>query len=514
MRDDSGYSVFRIAPKCVRFKVIALSSALLIALSGCTAALTPPEPAAPKDAPAASQSPEDDATAPIRLGSNPYDAGAERAWSVELSSPPSFVGYDKDTKMLIVAEDGIGRLRHARISAYSVTEEGTLLSWSTDLAGVRSVTAMALSGDAVYVNTLDNSGRVDFVSLDSEKGKVFTRWSYANQLDSDVPQIVTAAPQGVGVIKYGSTRITAAILNSAGEALDTYDVLMRGSSIDTPRDAYGKSIVELGEGAALSSAFEAEEFPAQDSLVVTEKLIYPSLAVIADGECYGASDGVVCVKEAASSQEESASSLKKAASRKIEVTEYDLAGHSMRVSIADERSAAAQLSLVSVNSDATARQISDALLMDYPAEQEDRGEDSNTDRGENGNEDSNADANEDDDAGLSEQTKTRLAAILYDGEWIEQKQWAQPDKLNVADAAALAGQAPLYQLSSGEIISARSGKQITAEGAIGYVGLGQSASMLFEYSEGVLYYLEPLGDSSTMGDSARIGDSLAARSAQ
>lgn len=454
----------------------ALCAVASLLLSGCTAALDPLEPAAPNDdAPAGQSAPAHSAV----FGSNPYEAGATRGWSVKLATAPSFVSYTEDTHTLLIATDGVGTLRGAQLQAYSVVGGGEVLEqWRAELPDAKNVTALAVNADSIYVNTMSAAGEQDFLVVNAKTGEVRQQWLRHPQPDAEVPQIVGNYAEGVGVLKRSASRLTAALLDKTGETSKAQELdeaaaarVISRNLVDTGLPAYA----DLARSNIIAAG------------TATEFVIYPELAVITGDDCYSAADGFVCVtftapraaEDAGESQPEgdgdSADSPQTAASAEAEsqaasddaakvaqaaiVTEFDTHAHLMRETAANATSMATNVIVAGMNPDITARELGDALLKKYGA---------NT-------------------------GEERLAAIVYDGEWLPKNEWKSLAGADMAPARALARQAPFYQLPTGEIVNAATGNPLTAPGAIGYVGVDASAAHMFEYADGTLFYLNPVG---------------------
>ena len=455
-------------------------AALAMLLSGCTAALSPLEPAAPDDSSAKAASPakagEGSAAAVPPLGPNPYEAGALRSWSVKMPSAPSFVQYSQSTHTLVAAFDGIGSLRGAQLASYSVVGDTKVLDeWSVDIADAKSITALAVASQTIYVNTLSAAGAADLLAIDARTGQERMRWSNLNHLDSDVPQIVGAYGENVGVTKRASTRLTAALLSPAGAVVDSREFVRDGDAEAAQESAEvlgGQSVVNTGALARLDSGDSGVQFNEDGAVFVA----FPSLNTLEASECYSASDGFVCVALGTMESDNAASAAQKKeqdsavanqesvqasdlAVRAAVVTEYDAAGHSVRETVVGPESLAANVTPLGMLASASTRELGDALAAAYVEASGDE----------------------------------RVPAIVYGEQVALHSQWVAPESQKLDGARALLGQAPFYQLPSGTIANAFSGTALTAAGAIGYVDTDAAHAHIFEYADGVLYYLKPVG---------------------
>ncbi|MDY5589890.1 MAG: hypothetical protein SPF30_08080 [Arcanobacterium sp.] len=498
--------------------IAALCAAASCTLSACTAALEPLEPAAPKSSPT-QQSTSAKPTAPEP---NSYAAGAVPSWKVALPSAPTLVAYSEKARVFVVAIDQIGAVRPAQVKAFAeVGNTQVLERWSLDVPHVSTVTALAVVGDSVFLNSADASGRTDFLTINLSTGTLRSSWARTQGVTASsqdghktgsagatAPQIVGVYGDRLGVVSAAPVSFIAELLDANGVRVSARDIPFTQNQVaasSTPETDVRTEVGVPGPSAADNARGGAV---AAGKLVVTSHLVntqlpaprsaapqalqplnagtqfvgFPQLGVMSGDECFAAADGFVCLSFAAEqvpSQEKSKAegALKEPVGdtgapetvsktgAAVVVSEYDLLGHYVRQTVADSRSVAATLKPVSFMAAITARELGDALVA------------------------TNKDVPERESGKATAQN--REAAMFYAGAWWPYSQWRVPDGERIQGARALPGMAPLYQLSTGTIVNAQSGKRITGKSGIGYQGVGDGAQRLFEFVNGELILLTP-----------------------
>lgn len=530
-----------------RLKALALMCASLsLALSACTAALEPLEPAAPKSTPSGQQSSEQAAKKEL----NPYAAGAVKSWHVGLPSAPSFIAYDEKSRTFVVAVDQVGAVRSAQIKTFATAGTDQVLEqWSVDLPQLNRVTALAVADNTIFVNGTNRSGTANFISINLTSGSVRNDGARSASRDGEeagvtsensgnggsaVPHIVGTYAQGVGVISATPVALVAELLDGHG-SVHTADLPLDNESLQAgSSDEHGGLSAGAAAFARVSFArnLANTQLPALKNDVVqtqvpmsmgTQFVGFPQLGVMNGDECYAVADGFVCIvfalntahdeqaqksgqtsrqapgqKSAATAQSGSAQSEQQAPTTNdtvaagneaaanpggaasadttadssadliAVVSEYNVNGHQVRQSNAHADSMVASVIPVGFSSAITARELADALVA---ADKTDRK------------------AGEKDTFSPTSRTE----AMLYDGVWLKRAQWHVPEGGTLDGARAVAGMAPLYQLSSGAIVNAATGTVLTSKNAIGYQGIAREAQMLFEFVNGELVYLVPAG---------------------
>lgn len=401
--------------------------------------------------------------------------------------------------------------------------------------------------DFLSINLSSGSVRNDWgrsaTSGDAEEnaGKVTT---------ATAPRIVGMYTQGVGVMSSTPVSLTAQLLDGSGAAVNTADLPLDNGQLQASsrEEQTGVSAGALAAAKViLAPHLVNTQLPAgkADALqthvpmsVGTQFVSFPKLQVLEGDECFAVSDGFVCtvfavddVPEQTQDQEPaqgkkqvspkssenglrdgSAESVGKGATGSdatgvhtiskdstskdstdktttetdgrtsdpgvdddndvvAVVSEYNLNGHRVRQSVANSRSVAATTIPVSFHSAITTRELADALV----------GADT-------------ALVGTDQAAVAGNLLRdSRKKSMWYDGVWLERSQWKVPEGETLDGAQALQGMAPLYRLSSGAIVNAKTGKMLTSEGGIGYQGISAGAPMLFEFTNGELVYLVPAG---------------------
>ena len=477
--------------------------AALTALGACSAALEPLEPAAPKDdPPPAVTQPEPEEPA-VTLGSNPYEAGVQAAWSAELPSAPTRIAYSAQSRTLVVALGEIADLAPAQLRAYSVVGGDQVLElWDIALDPGLSVTALEIGTDHVWVNTANGSIPYNLQAIDTKTGQVSADWLRTNPLDSDVPQIVGAFGDQVGVYKTDSARIIAALMDSRGRITDSRQVFFTGGLhplsapeisprlVNTAITVSGASVREdqrseqaeqdvQAEAAAPSEAEAqdetapegdaAQETSPETSQEATQYVTFPELTVISGDWCSAVSDGFVCLEKAPMGSSTTDGSEGDA----LAVTEYDEAGHYTSQRVLDSDAAAHSLRLAGRSFELKASELSKALADPLPS--------AGTGK-----------------AGGADEAVSRSRevepAILYDGEWLPESGWAAPEGsgASASEGRALSLQAPFWRSRTGGIINARTGEAMIG-GGVGYQVVDARGAYLFEYSDGELAFLEPAG---------------------
>lgn len=189
---------------------------VLVGAALMLAACTPATPASPDPGPATSQpvqipTPESTPTErDIEPSRNPYEAGAEADWAIDVDAPVLTIVFDRQTGRLVVVTKTDER---EELRAFEVTSSGrTFESWTYELDEGRSVARIDAAQGRIFVNTADTqptaettesaekpetSGQQpgdtadiemsdvdDFLILSASRGTEIYRWSTSNPLDS------------------------------------------------------------------------------------------------------------------------------------------------------------------------------------------------------------------------------------------------------------------------------------------------------------------------------------------
>lgn len=496
-------------------KKLAAVAGLALALSACSSSIT--EPASPSTplgtpsaTPTATPEPEPEPE-PVR---NPYEAGAERDWSIDLVDEPSAVVYDRQSGTVVVA---IESRRGTMLEAYSVSNSGrTLPTWDYEVADGGVVGSMDASSGLVFVQVGKSD---DLVILNARNGAEELRWTRSHVLDPDIPELVGAYDSGGGIVKLGRDSVLTAIVDETGDVIKDERLFMLDQSTDEL--TVGTDIVNTHLASRAGTAFIA----------------YPEMSLVFGEECWSATDGIVCTTTD---------------DGELSVVEYDRRGNALAVTEIDRNAAAIVYEPVAFNGDVTAEELAEALAQDVAdagdsepgaetdtadadtdgtdgdgtgetdAGESDAGE---TDTGESstddtstaepdtgdtsaddtstgdsgtaepdteatGADDAAADTSapdddelvgEDDIGGQSVFPATRTPAILHDGTWITDLP-ADAEPLRRGAPFALLGERLINVVTSEELLDTTV-----------LVGEGHSSDMFFEWDGQTLHYLRPLG---------------------
>lgn len=496
-------------------KKLAAVAGLALALSACSSSIT--EPASPSTplgtpsaTPTATPEPEPEPE-PVR---NPYEAGAERDWSIDLVDEPSAVVYDRQSGTVVVA---IESRRGTMLEAYSVSNSGrTLPTWDYEVADGGVVGSMDASSGLVFVQVGKSD---DLVILNARNGAEELRWTRSHVLDPDIPELVGAYDSGGGIVKLGRDSVLTAIVDETGDVIKDERLFMLDQSTDEL--TVGTDIVNTHLASRAGTAFIA----------------YPEMSLVFGEECWSATDGIVCTTTD---------------DGELSVVEYDRRGNALAVTEIDRNAAAIVYEPVAFNGDVTAEELAEALAQDVAdagdsepgaetdtadadtdgtdgdgtgetdAGESDSGE---TDTGESstddtstaepdtgdtsaddtstgdsgtaepdteatGADDAAADTSapdddelvsEDDIGGQSVFPATRTPAILHDGTWITDLP-ADAEPLRRGAPFALLGERLINVVTSEELLDTTV-----------LVGEGHSSDMFFEWDGQTLHYLRPLG---------------------
>lgn len=428
---------------------------VLVGAALMLAACTPATPASPDPGPATSQpvqipTPESTPTErDIDPSRNPYEAGAEADWAIDVDAPVLTIAFDRQTGQLVVVTKAGER---EELRAFEVTSSGrTFESWTYELDEGRSVARIDAAQGRIFVNTADTqptaettesaekpetSGQEpgdtadiemsdvdDFLILSASRGTEIYRWSTSNPLDSAAPFIVGVFDDEVAVLKTDRDFLLAALLDDDGQLVDSQRMGSPEGEIRT--GSIRGSIVEISRSG--------------DS---AQYVMFPSMSEIEGSRCFGVVDGAVCFKRDETAQ-----------ATPITVVEYDMNGYPVRSTTAQTQSAATVYDVVGMNADTTVRELGAALLTGVET---------------------------------TEESAVPIRAVLADGEWLAQTQW--PDNTS----EPLPSEAPFGFLDSGALVNLATADVLTTDNP-GMVGSGSASTMYFTFDGKTLTYLRPLG---------------------
>ncbi|MGV9181867.1 hypothetical protein [Arcanobacterium canis] len=439
------------------FVPLALTTATLAVLAGCSPVVKP----APAPSSASSS-----ATVHAR---NPYQGGAEEAWSAELADEPESVTYDSETKTLVVLSN-----HHSsrRLTGYTVTGKNAALpTWRYYLPPGATLTALDAGAGSVYLTIgpaevggkvaekLDSdrresrAARSDLVILSARTGTASFTWSTDSSLSGDIPQIVGAFGQSLGVVNIGRSSSVVAMLGANGAVQNQQRTYFPPRRTSEPQVSPGLVRLQTNKNGN------------------GEYIQFPSLAYAQGNACWTATDGVVCLaaegtlssdarqttlggqQSSTPKAEQSANAMNHhtdgSGGSGIVVVEWNSNGHAVSITPASSSSAAFSYALAGVNADVSSRELRQALLENVEA----------TTQGE--------------------------PALLHDGHWISQSQW----KIS-GEPVALG--APFVQAGA-NIVDVTSAKTVNKPGTQGFIGAGSTHTMFFQWDGKKLTYLRPLG---------------------
>lgn len=457
-------------------KKLAAVAGLALALSACSSSIT--EPASPSTplgtpsaTPTATPEPEPEPE-PVR---NPYEAGAERDWSIDLVDEPSAVVYDRQSGTVVVALES---RRGTMLEAYSVSNSGrTLPTWDYEVADGGVVGSMDASSGLVFVQVGKSD---DLVILNARSGDEELVWTRAHVLDSDIPVLVGAYDSGGGIVKLGRDSVLTAIVDETGDVIKDERLFMLDQSTDEL--TVGTDIVNTHLASRAGTAFIA----------------YPEMSLVFGEECWSATDGIVCTTTDDGG---------------LSVVEYDRRGNALAVTEIDRNAAAIVYEPVAFNGDVTAEELAEALAEDVggetgepeasaspdssanpsddaspsdgasPSESASPESSANPSDGASPSESAGGDelVGEDDIGGPSIFSAPRTPAMLHDGEWVTDLP---------ASARALTRGAP-FALLKDRLINVVTSEELLDTTVL--VGEGHSSDMFFEWDGTTLHYLRPLG---------------------
>ena len=471
-------------------KKLAVAAGLTLALSACSSSITEPaSPSTPLGTPSAipTATVEPEPEPEPEPARNPYEAGAERDWSIDLAGQPSSIVYDRQSGTIAVALES---RRGTRVEAFSVSNSGrTLPVWDYEVADGGVIGSMDAASGLVFVQVGNSGDPDDLVILNARNGGEEMRWTRSHVLDPDIPMLVGAYDSGGGIVKLGRDSVLAAIVDESGDVIKDERLFMLDQSTDEL--TLGTDIVNTHLASRAGTAF----------------IVYPEMSLVFGEECWAASDGIVCIM---------------AEGDELSVVEHDRRGNTLAVTEINENSAAITYEPVAFNGDVTAEELADALAEDvsrdsdpndepgaeetWESEQADdlgdsddlgdvdgTGAPAEADDPATGETDEAAsdapvtDAHgdalvgEDDIGGASIYPKTRIPAMLHDGEWFTDLP-ADAEPLRRAAPFAFIGERLVSLITSGELLD----NEVL-------VGVGQSSDMFFEWDGTTLYYLRPLG---------------------
>lgn len=440
---------------------------VLVGAALMLAACTPATPASPDPGLATSQpvqipTPESTPTErDIEPSRNPYEAGAEADWAIDVDAPVLTIAFDRQTGRLVVVTKTDER---EELRAFEVTSSGrTFESWTYELDEGHSVARIDAAQGRIFVNTADTqptaettesaekpetSGQQpgdtadiemsdvdDFLILSASRGTEIYRWSTSNPLDSAAPFIVGVFDDEVAVLKTDRDFLLAALLDDDGQLVDSQRMGSPEGEIRT--GSIRGSIVEISRSG--------------DS---AQYVMFPSMSEIEGSRCFGVVDGAVCFKrdETAQAQAQEAQ-VEDAQATPITVVEYDMNGYPVRSTTAQPQSAATVYDVVGMNADTTVRELGAALLTGVET---------------------------------TEESAVPIRAVLADGEWLAQTQW--PDNTS----EPLPSEAPFGFLDSGALVNLATADVLTTDNP-GMVGSGSASTMYFTFDGKTLTYLRPLG---------------------
>lgn len=472
-------------------KKLAAAAGLTLALSACSSSITEPaSPSTPLGTPSATLTAtvEPEPEPEPEPARNPYEAGAERDWSIDLAGQPSSIVYDRQSGTIAVALES---RRGTRVEAFSVSNSGrTLPVWDYEVADGGVIGSMDAASGLVFVQVGNSGDPDDLIILNARNGGEEMRWTRSHVLDPDIPMLVGAYDSGGGIVKLGRDSVLAAIVDESGDVIKDERLFMLDQSTDEL--TLGTEVVNTHLASRAGTAF----------------IVYPEMSLVFGEECWSATDGIVCTTTD---------------DGELSVVEYDRRGNALAVTEIDRNAAAIVYEPVAFNGDVTAEELAEALAEDVnrdsypgldpddepgteeteeiektgdpgdpgdpgdmgaPAEADDPGtEETDAITNDSPVTDAQNDAlvGEDDIGGTSIYPETRIPAMLHDGEWIIDLP---------ADAELLRRAAPFAFLDD-QLVNVITGDELLDNVVL--VGVGQSSDMFFEWDGTTLYYLRPLG---------------------
>lgn len=394
---------------------------------------------------------------------------------MELADEPEAVTYDPETKTLVVLSS-----HHSlrRLTGYTVTGKNTALpTWRYYLPTGSTLTALDAGAGSIYLTVgladaggkgaenLDDerpesrAARSDLVILSARTGSVNFTWSTDNSLGGDIPQIVGAFGQSLGVVNVGRSSSVVAMLGANGAVQNQQRTYFPPSRTLEPQVSPGLVRLQTNKNGN------------------GEYIQLPSLAYAQGNACWSATDGVVCLaaegtldsdaskgvnhapqvqttpgdqQPATPKTEESAKVTNHAPDGSgVVVVEWNSNGHAVSITPAPSSSAAFSYALAGMNADVTSRELRQALLAHV------------------------------------EKTTQGEPALLNDGHWISKSQW----KIS-GEPVALG--APFVQAGA-NITDVTNAKTVNKPGTQGIVGAGSAHTMFFQWDGKKLTYLRPLG---------------------
>ncbi len=483
---------------------LAAAAGMTLMLSACSSSITEPAspstPLSPSSTPTVTSTPEPEP----ELVRNPYEAGAERDWSIDLMDKPSAVTYDRQSGTVIVALES---QRGTLLEAFSVSNSGrTLPVWDFDIDDGGVLGSIDAASGLVFVQVGASETPDDLIVLNARSGEEELRWSRAHVLDPDVPMLVGAYDSGGGIVKHGRDSVLAAIVEETGKVISDERLFMLDQSSDEA--TIGDNIVNTHLASRAGTAF----------------IVYPELSVVFGEECWSVSDGIVCTT---------------VDDGDLSVIEYDRRGNSLAVTEIDEFAAAIVYEPAAFNADVTAKELADALAKpvarELPQVNEPESDGSNDadgvpDAGDPNNvggigeepteppgdvspdeastpdrpaadatpappaDDPTTDVDsetpgaegdalesEDDVGGSSIFPSDRIPAMLHDGQWVTDLP---------ADVEVLTRGAP-FGLFGDRLINVVTQEELLDSTVL--IGQGRSSDMFFEWDGATLSYLRPLG---------------------
>lgn len=316
-------------------------------LAGCSDVTKPasPAPTPSSSSPSAQPTPEARAAPlpePVR---NPYQGGAERAWSVELADRPSSVVYDRQSGTLVAA---LAAARGTQLHAFSVASSGrTLPTWTYEIPDGAELIAMDASSGSVFVSVGSGTAGAgsgasreesavgvapgssaapdtepsDLIVLSARSGAEELRWSGAHVLDTEVPRLVGAYDAGAGIARLGRDSVLAAVIDAGGDAVKDKRLFTADGEV-----TIGADIINTGIPARSGTTF----------------ITFPQLSEVGGDECWSVTDGIVCVDAG-------------------QVVEYDERGNLRRTTPLSARSAGSLYHVQGMDPDVTAGELAAAL---------------------------------------------------------------------------------------------------------------------------------------------------------
>ncbi|MCI7305931.1 MAG: hypothetical protein MR522_06690 [Trueperella sp.] len=290
-------------------------------LAGCSDVTKPasPTPTPSSSSPSAQPTPEARPAPlpePVR---NPYQGGAERAWSVELADRPSSVVYDRQSGTLVAA---LAAARGTQLHAFSVASSGrTLPTWTYEIPDGAELIAMDASSGSVFVSVGLGTEPSDLIVLSARSGAEELRWSRAHVLDTEVPRLVGAYDSGAGIARLGRDSVLAAVIDVGGDAVKDKRLFTADGEV-----TIGADIIDTGIPARSGTTF----------------ITFPQLSEVSGDECWSVTDGIVCVDAG-------------------QVVEYDERGNLRRATALSARSAGSLYHVQGMDPDVTAGELASAL---------------------------------------------------------------------------------------------------------------------------------------------------------